>query len=408
MRQGLPDRDRPPVRRQCLGRMAGVVKHDAKVMAARGQVALVVGYGRVVVRQPFLNLKRLLVRFDRFDVTAHSVQQNSDAIVASGQIALVFASGRVVTRELIADRERPTVRLQRLGRLTRFAQSRADVVVALGQIALILVDGRGTVRQPFPDRLRSSVRRQCLCQTSRLVEHHADGVLAFAQFGLILNDGRVVACHLLQNIARLDIRAQGVGTAADLACGASQVIVRARELGHHFGPRVAVGHKLIAQLVEELERLLQECLAQWIQLATVFQFGIRLNCVAKLSNRVDGQRLPLLGPQSLVGELSVLSCQHRGEARQARQTEYEHCRRAGHQRPMTPHKPPHPSRQRFGVSRHGLASQPAPHVLSHVERRRVSILRILGHRLRADRLQCVGHAGLDLARRSELTSLHLI
>ena len=67
--------------------------------------------------------------------------------------------------------------------------------------------------------------------------------------------------------------------------------------------------------------------SQRIQFVTVFEFGIVLDRVAELLDCVDGQRLALLGPQPLVGELSVLSGQHRRKARQAGQAEYQHGRR---------------------------------------------------------------------------------
>ena len=94
-----------------------------------------------------------------------------------------------------------------------------------------------------------------------------------------------------------------VGDGADLPGGSRQLKVCPGEPGQSFGTRVAARLELVAQLAEELQRLLEQGLAQGIQVWAVFQLGVGLDRVAELPDSLDGQPLTLLGPLPLPVDL---------------------------------------------------------------------------------------------------------
>ena len=118
------------VRRQRLGRLAGVDQQDADVVVAVRQVALELGDGGVGVGQLLLDRQRRLVRLQRLGRLAGAAQQDADVVVAVRQVALELGDGGVGVGQLLLDRQRRLVRRQRLGRLAGVAEQDADVVVA--------------------------------------------------------------------------------------------------------------------------------------------------------------------------------------------------------------------------------------------------------------------------------------
>ena len=112
--------------------MARVAEHDAEVMAACGQIALVFGYCGVC-HAPAAPESRAPAWYDFSASTVRPMLCSKMPMLSwlRARSRWYSATVRVVTRELFTDRQRLAVRLERLGRMSRFAQSSTPMLLRL-------------------------------------------------------------------------------------------------------------------------------------------------------------------------------------------------------------------------------------------------------------------------------------
>ena len=150
----------PPVRRECLVRLANLRKYCADVIMGNGHFALKLCHGGVVGGQLLSGLQCMSERLEPRLVLAGLHLQQPDIVVDARQQSPEIGDGGVVRGELSVDPERLTEGLQRRGRLAHLPEEEAKVIVRESQIAPEFGDGGVVLDELLIHHERLPIRRE--------------------------------------------------------------------------------------------------------------------------------------------------------------------------------------------------------------------------------------------------------